>query len=578
MTTDALHPDQLQPGSMVGSWRVLESLGSGSMGHAFKVEQDGHFYVLKMALRPAATDASPSEEDVDRRMGREAGFLLAHDSHPGVLHVVEASRWPNARGYRFFVTEYVEGDTFHEWRARTRPSAAKLLDVFTELVRQVAELHRRGVHHRDLKADNILIRREDERPVLLDFGSVHLPGASTLTVGLPPGTPHVLPPEAMAFVRGETWRTGARFSGGATGDLYALGVLLYEALTNRYPFDPLLPTEQLMAAIEQVVPPAPHELVPAVPRGLSDITLRLLAKRPDERYPDAEALLRALWDAAKEKRTPAWKAPLPIPPGGPFRAPDLKEDVSQSPPEKRAPAEAQEQEATPSRLKLVLMVLWAFTPRRVKWLGAVLLAVTGLLLALWLGHPTLAPSSPSQKGSASVTTHNTQSAGAARLVALLCAATSLGCPGAQVQPPRPEACPPDAQRAMREVLKVDEDTELAAIIDVNQPGDENEMGTYHDGPVVGQVVTTWDTDPRLPGGTLLYGRLWTGPEITFRGRPAVIGRYTEARLPDGRRLPVCFVLGLPNEGQGRVYAWPGSKPGAAQLQRLQKVSAANHWP
>ena len=97
MTMDALHPDQLQPGSMVGTWRILESLGSGAMGHAFKVEQDGHFYVLKMAVRPAVTDASSTEEDLDRRMGREAAFLLAHDSHPGVLQVVEMGRWPHAR-------------------------------------------------------------------------------------------------------------------------------------------------------------------------------------------------------------------------------------------------------------------------------------------------------------------------------------------------------------------------------------------------------------------------------------------------------------------------------------------------
>ncbi len=577
MTMDALHPDQLQPGAMVGTWRILESLGSGAMGHAFKVEQDGHLYVLKMAVRPAATDApADDDEDVDGRLGREAAFLLAHDSHPGVLQVVELGRWPNARGYRFFVTEYVEGDTFHEWRARTQPSAARLLDVFTELVRLVAELHRRGVHHRDLKADNILIRHEDERPVLLDFGSVHLPGASSLTVGLPPGTPHALAPEAIAFVRGETWRTGARFSGGAAGDLYALGVLLYEALTNSYPFDPLLPTEQLVAAIETVVPRAPHELVPGVPRALSNITLRLLAKSPGERYPDAEALLRALWDAAKEKRQSTWKVPLPIPPEGPFRPPDAKANVPQTPPAQTPAARTQEQQDAPSLVKLFLELLWAFTPRRVKWVAALVLGLSGLLLALWLGGTTLAPSPPPLKGSAPVSTHNTPHAGTARLVALLCTVTSLGCPGAQVQPPQPEACPPDARRTMSEVLKVDEGSRLKAIIDVRQPGEQSEVGTYRDGDVVGQVVGYDWAAPGLPGGTLLYGQLWTGPGISFMGEEAVVGRYTKAKLPDGRTLPVCIVLGGPYDG--RVPKLPGSKPGAVRLPRELPISAVNDWP
>lgn len=575
MTMDALHPDQLQPGNMVGTWRILESLGSGAMGHAFKVEQEGHFFVLKMALRPAALPASAAEEDVDRRMGREAGFLLTHDKHPGVLHVVEMGRWPNARGYRFFVTEYVEGDTFHEWRARTRPSAAKFLEVFTELVRLVAELHRRGVHHRDLKADNILIRHEDERPVLLDFGSVHLPGASTLTVGIPPGTPHVLPPEAIAFVRGETWMTGARFSGGTTGDLYALGVLLYEALTNGYPFDPLLPAEQLMAAIEQVVPRAPHELVPAVPRALSDITLRLLAKNPDERYPSAEALLRALWDAAKAKRSPAWKAPLPIPPEGPFRPPGSTSDTPPLPPAEQSPPEAQETRTPPSRLKPILGMRWAIASRRMKWLEAVLLAVSGLLLALWLGRPTLAPSS-SQKGSAPMSTHAPPSAGSVRLLALLCTATNLGCPGAQVLPQRDEPCPPDAQRAMDEVLKVDESDHVKVILDVHQPGDNTQVGTYRDGDVVAQVKSYSWSPPGVPGGTLLYGRLWTGPGIFYRGTEAITGRFTEARLPDGRTLPVCFVVG--GAWDGRLIKLPGSKPDTAILPREVPLTAVHTWP
>ncbi len=593
MTTDVFHPDHLRPGSMVGPWRILKSLGSGGMGHVFQVEQEGETFALKVALRPASEEVSPHEEDIDRRMGHEAAFHLSHESLPGVLRVVEVSRWPRTRdGYRILVTEYVEGETFHEWRLRTRPSAAKLLEVFEGLVRTVAELHRRGIHHRDLKATNILVSREEERPYLIDFGMVSLPGAATLTQAGLVGTLHTVPPEMLAFFRAETWRQGARFRGGAAGDLYALGVLLYEALTDCHPFDPKLPMQELVAAIEAVMPPAPHELVPEVPRALSRIALHLLAKTPEARLPSAEALLQALWDAKKEARTPAWRAPLPLPPEGmgrqrtrlaereaPDKTPASPESPSPSTAEERhgaAPEERRPPAGILFKARVVLGFLWAFTPKRVRWLMALTL---GLLLALFLVWATFAP--PPQKGSAPVSPHDSRFG---RLLALLCTTTTtLGCPGAQVKPPAPERCPEEARKAMFEELGLKTYSNLSAIIDVNQPPDpdahdQSLRGTYRDGPIVGMVEgEPPEVDPRLPAGTLLYGQLWTGPDVLYRGDPAITGRYTRARLPDGRTYPVCIVLGsTPSEPS--VRAEPGPTPGTKQVPRVWRVFAVERWP
>lgn len=84
------------------------------------------------------------------------------------------------------------------------------------------------------------------------------------------------------------------------------------------------------------------------------------------------------------------------------------------------------------------------------------------------------------------------------------------------------------------------------------------------------VQRDWSS-PELPGGTLLYWRLWTGPGIQTReGEEAVLGRYTEALLPDGRKLPVCIVLGGP---EGRWRKLPGSTPGAVRLPQKLPVSA-----
>nr|WP_225937902.1 protein kinase [Myxococcus sp. RHSTA-1-4] len=302
------------PDSEVGPWRVVASLGAGGFGRVFKVERGGRFYSLKMALRPAGPHAA-EEEDVNGRLAHEVAALLACAPHPNLPRLHAVDRWPEPPdGYLYFVTDYIDGETFHEWRWRVKPTAAHLLSVFTEVVRVVADLHRRGMHHRDLKGDNLLIRREDERPFLIDLGTVRVPGATALTVGVAPASPHLLPPECVAFLREGAWQRGAYFDAGVPGDLYALGALLYEALTDGYAFDPKLPYDRLLPAIETVTPRAPHVVNPKVPRALGDVAMRLLAKHPDDRYPNTEALLQALWDVAKEKRQPAWRVSLDRPP------------------------------------------------------------------------------------------------------------------------------------------------------------------------------------------------------------------------------------------------------------------------
>ncbi|HZI16185.1 MAG TPA: protein kinase, partial [Myxococcus sp.] len=157
MSTPPFHPDQLGPGSAVGHWLILETLGAGGFGRVFKVEregQPGRHYALKMALRPQGPHA-PDEEDLEGRLSHEVAAQLAYLTD---LQVHAMDRWPTPQGYLFFVTDYIDGEPFHQWRWRVKPSAEHLLKVFMEVVRRVAELHKRGLLHRDLKSDNILIR------------------------------------------------------------------------------------------------------------------------------------------------------------------------------------------------------------------------------------------------------------------------------------------------------------------------------------------------------------------------------------------------------------------------------------
>jgi len=585
MTMETFHPDQLKSGQMVGPWRIVESLGSGNFGHAFKAERDGDFFTLKMAVRPApglsrdAPDKTRDDRQVEGRMRREAAILMANASHPGLPHLRAMDRWPHAtRGYLYLVTDHVEGEAFHAWRERTRPTVAQMVDIFIEVVRTLVPLHKHGVLIRDFKSEHVIVTAPDHKPVMVDLGSARLPGASTLTVGLAPGTPAMLPPECVTFLREGTWKQGARLDVSAAADLYQVGVFMYEALTECWPFDARLTQDELLTAIQTVIPRAPHRLNPEVPESLSRITQRLLEKRPEDRYASAEALLQALWDAAKERTKRAWKVQLKLPPEG--AAPVTQDEVEerrlhQQEAERRAQEARKQQEEELAQegafedLSATILELGAEvsdareqTARRKKWRRRI--AVASVLLPLGLALFVT-----SEKGSSLVSTLS-KSWPVKRAAIWLCATFTVGCPAAQVRPPQAD-CPVDVVEGMRKMGIFNGNTN--AQLDINQPeGSGEEPGTYRAGPIISKVME--GRNQPLPVGTLLYGQLWT-EGITKRGRDAVLGRWNEALLPDGRRVPVCFVLFDPT---GLVYKEEGSKPGQAALWKVWRLEPTEFWP
>ncbi|AKJ02768.1 serine/threonine-protein kinase [Archangium gephyra] len=588
MTTEALHPDHLEVGDTVGPWHIVQVLGRGGSSRVFKVERDGRPYSMKMALLPLtqskeelSEEAYVEEESAYRRLAREAAALFTYASHPNLLAVYAVDFWPNpTRGYAFIVTDFVDGEDWHRWRWSKHPHAARLVEAFSSVVRTVGVLHARGVYHRDLKAENILIRRQDGRPFLIDFGTVRLPGALTKTLGLPEGVLHLLPPELLAYTRTEAWKRGEPFHGGVAADLYALGVLLYQGLTDLHPFNPELPDKELVGAISTLPPVAPHLLNPLAPRSLSDIAMRLLEKKPEDRYPNTDAVLQALDEASEEERaSPAWKVPLTVPEESPAAAPLEQQPITEHP--EAAIEQAQPQETPPGEKARPT----SRSSRR-KWL---LIALACILLVgaigLLIGRALLEPSSATPGASATAQRgtppmpDSTRPVAAPRrsslsniLAAWLCAATGVGCPGAQVRP-EPANCPADATEAMFKELKMREGSFTNALIDVNQPAEGGDYGIYADGPIVGRVT---DGEGLLVEGTLLYGRLWTGPGLTDDlGREAVIGRYTRAVLPDGREYPVCIALGGPH---GRMRRQPGPKSGTVLLVRTGPINGVWRWP
>ncbi|NOK22725.1 serine/threonine protein kinase [Corallococcus carmarthensis] len=573
--TTPLHPDQLEVGHHVGAWRIVGSLGAGGFGRVFKVERGGNVYALKLALRPANQHA-PDEEDVDGRLAREVAALLACAPHPNLPRVHAVDRWPEPPdGYLFHVTDFVDGETFHEWRWRVKPSAAHLLTVYTEVVRVVADLHRRGVHHRDLKADNLLIRRADERPILIDLGTARIPGASTLTVGVAPASPHLLPPECVAFLREGSWKSGANFDAGIPGDLYALGALLYESLTDGYAFDPRLPYERLLPAIETVVPRAPKDINPKVPASLSDIAMRLLSKRPEDRYSGTETLLQALWDAAKDKRHADWKVSLDVPADP--EASSLDRGVvslSQFPGNTPEPASRATAPSGPSS------PVEAVAPKRRRRSGAVLGLGALLLGFLIYGLVRLTPDRPPpavapvyEKGSSSVTptpslpdaavlaVASSPDAGVSAAVdptpsvapevasapakplrgdggvmrkiagAAVAACVGVACAGgnANTRKEDGEPCPVGAREAMKALGNAGRDPFNGVYLEESDYG----MMKVREGPFQALVHRHSSNHYQLPVGTKVKGRFVFEP-----GNTRIL--FTEAILPEGQVVPICM--------------------------------------
>jgi len=299
-----LYPGALPPGTQVGRWRVLEPLGTGGAGAVYRVDSlDGSCEpcALKLALRPG-----------DARAAREL-ILLRGAEHPNIVRVLDWGHWPNDSGYLFLVMEQVRGLPLHTWVEETNPSLRELVAVSCTVALTLDWLHSRGVLHRDLKPEHILVRAEDRQPVLIDFNAADFEGAPTLTTAvLPPGTMHLLSPEAVDFHRLHYGKPGVRYTFGPMDDLYALGVCLFRALTGHYPFAPHLPADLLALSILTELPPQVGDFNRRVPKALSQVVARLLEKTPESRYASGrelhEALTAAVLGPAElwEERVFAW--------------------------------------------------------------------------------------------------------------------------------------------------------------------------------------------------------------------------------------------------------------------------------
>lgn len=268
----------LPPPELPGDYEVLGELGRGGMGVVYRVHQRSLDRELAVkVLRPGDLVFG----DAIARFEREARSLarLRH------RHIVSVHEVGHAQGFVYFTMDYIAGETLAQRLARGPMTTAQVVRLVTQVARAIAYAHQKGVVHRDLKPQNILVDEHGDAFVV-DFGlarDVDAAGDATRT-GQLLGTPAYMSPEQAL---GDSERIGE------TSDVYALGAVLYECLAGVAPFAGL-PLAQLMHAVIEREPVPLRKRQPHVPQDLAVICEQAMQKEPARRYATAQALVEDL--------------------------------------------------------------------------------------------------------------------------------------------------------------------------------------------------------------------------------------------------------------------------------------------
>lgn len=268
-------------GKTLSRYRLVERIGRGGMATVYKAYQPAleRYVAVKVMHEQLAVE----DPQFFKRFQREAKAVAAL-RHP---HIVQVFDFGVEDDVPYMVMEYLEGVTLKdELQALTgRGETMPLEDVgriFQAVASAVEHAHGQGMAHRDLKPANVMLTNKGD-VVLTDFGIARIVGGTQYTAtGAILGTPAYMSPEQ-----------GQGQGGDERSDVYALGVILYEMVTGRVPFDADTPLAVIYKHISDPLP-LPRRLNPALPQGVEQVILKALAKRPEDRYQGASAMAEAL--------------------------------------------------------------------------------------------------------------------------------------------------------------------------------------------------------------------------------------------------------------------------------------------
>jgi len=268
---------EYEPGQRIAEFEVINKLGQGAMGAVYKVQNVAQNRICALKLLPLAL--RERDPEAVKRFGREARALI-EISHKNVMKAYQVG----VIGGQFFLEiELVEGEDLESMVARSAYlNAATATNIVLQAAQGLAVAHEKNIIHRDIKPENILVAADGVVKVA-DFGlgkniraDDGLTGDNQLV-----GTPYFMPPEQWSNREVD-----------ARSDLYALGATFYYVLTGEHPYVGRV-AEIMYQHLESPVPD-PRKVRPEVPEDISRIVVKLMAKRPEDRYPSAQDLIKDL--------------------------------------------------------------------------------------------------------------------------------------------------------------------------------------------------------------------------------------------------------------------------------------------
>jgi len=282
----------LAKGSFVSHYEIIEFIGAGGMGEVYLAEDTGLNRKVALKVLPAQFTFN---EDFKARFRREAQ-AAASLNHPNIVTIHDVGEH---QGRPFFVMEHIKGMGLDEAMKCMSPTLDQMLEMFMHLGEALDKAHSAGIVHRDIKPSNIMVDC-DKQPKILDFGLATVKGGEKLTqAGSTLGTLGYMSPEQ---VRGEDIDSRS--------DLFSLGVVMYEVVAGRNPFE-RENRAAILSAITQSTPEPLARYKSDVPDELQRITSKLLEKDPSLRYQSAADMVSDLRRLAVSQKTKIAPPPLP---------------------------------------------------------------------------------------------------------------------------------------------------------------------------------------------------------------------------------------------------------------------------